>query len=224
MKTPAFRALIAVAAMMGALASCKCTGSDGASGAASTGEASGTGEASAAAVLTATGWKLQNGMLAELVTGPCGEAGALAVLLPVGIDHDPAERSGMARLAGRVLATMAGAGSGARTVETGGLHAGVGDGGGDALLGEIDGVGAWMGKVQPSEEDLRARRRSCWRRWGSSTGGRGGDRRAARGGGGAADAGERAADGDREGDRGDHAGGASGVLERAHEGGGRGWW
>ncbi|MEZ4295073.1 MAG: hypothetical protein R3B70_08840 [Polyangiaceae bacterium] len=170
MKTPAFRALIAVAAMMGALASCKCTGSDGASGAASTGEASGTGEASAAAVLTATGWKLQNGMLAELVTGPCGEAGALAVLLPVGLDHDPAGRSGMARLGGRVLATMAGAGRAARTVETGGLHAGVGDGGGDALLGEIDGVGAWMGKVQPSEEDLRARRRSCWRRWGSSTG------------------------------------------------------
>jgi zinc protease len=103
--------------------------------------------------------RLPNGLVVDLVAGPCGDSAALVVLLGSGIDHDPAGRSGLAHLAARVLASSAAAGRAARTVEAGSDHtlytvvvpA-------DRLHDELDEVAAWMGQRAPTEADLtRAR-------------------------------------------------------------------
>lgn len=155
--------LLAAAATLGPAAGCRCSGDPqgnptaggpGAQGT-GTGESTGTG----AAALAEQSFKLANGMQVDLVSGDCGEGAALGVLVHGGIDHDPAGRSGMARLAGRVLATAAPEGRAPRTVETGGdymVYSATASG--DRLLEELDEVAAWMSKTGPSEADLSRER------------------------------------------------------------------
>lgn len=146
--------LLSVAAML-APASCRCSGDKGGTEAPQGSAAQGTGEPA----LGEQSFRLQNGLSVDLVAGPCGDSAALAVLVGVGIDHDPAGRSGMARLAGRLLATSAPAGRAERSVETGGdytLYSVVAAG--DRLLEELDEVAAWMGQAAPKEADLERER------------------------------------------------------------------
>jgi hypothetical protein len=92
--------------------------------------------------------KLPNGLAVDLVSGPCGDSAALVVLIDGGIHHDPAGKSGMALIAGRVLSAAP------RTIETGSdymLYSVVASG--DQLLAELDTVAAWM-KSAPTESDL----------------------------------------------------------------------
>src|SRR5262249_20774837 len=114
----------------------------------------GTGTGTAAPGLTEQSFKLPNGLQVDLAGGPCGDSAALVVLVNVGIDHDPKERSGMARLAGRVLATSAKAGKAERTVETGSDYTAISVvAAGDKLLEELDEAAAWMAQA-PAEADL----------------------------------------------------------------------
>jgi zinc protease len=163
MKDRPLLVLLAVAAMMGPAAGCRCSGdpqgtTSGGPGAQGTGTGTGTA-AAAAPTLAEQSFKLANGMQVDLVSGACGEGAAVAVLIDAGIDHDPAGRSGMARLAGRVLATSAPAGRAERSVETGGDYTVYTvAAAGDRLLEELDEVAAWMSKTAPGEADLERER------------------------------------------------------------------
>lgn len=131
--------LLSLAAMLGTAASCTCSKTD----------------KPRTDVLTERPSRLQNGLQVDLVTGPCGDSAALVVLVNAGIEHDPPGRSGMARLAGRLLATSGAAGKAERTVETGTdytLYSVVVPG--DRLLDELDEVAAWMSRAAPTEADL----------------------------------------------------------------------
>lgn len=151
MKRRPFFALLSVAALLATAASCKCSGEQGGTAGPQGSAAQGTG----APTLAEKSLRLPNGLQVDLVTGPCSDSVALVVLVKVGIDHDPPGRSGMARLAGRVLATTAKAGQAERTVETGSdytLYSVVVAG--DRLLDELDEVAAWMAQAAPTEADL----------------------------------------------------------------------
>lgn len=151
-KRPLF-VLLSVAAML-APASCRCSGGQEGTGAAQGSAAGSTGEP-APPVMAERSFKLQNGLQVDLVDGPCGESAVIAVLVHVGIDHDPAGRSGMARLAGRVLATEIPAGRAERGVETGSDYTVYSvAAAGDRLLEELDEVAAWMSKTAPTEAGL----------------------------------------------------------------------
>ena len=69
--------------------------------------------------LTVQSFRLANGMEVELVSGPCGDEAAIAVLFGGGRDHDPPGRSGMAEVVGRILASSGGEN---RVVEIGADH------------------------------------------------------------------------------------------------------
>jgi predicted Zn-dependent peptidase len=136
-----FFVLLALAAMLAPAASCQC---------------SSCGQERRTETLAERSIKLQNGLEVDLVAGPCSDSAALVVLVKVGIDHDPPDRSGMAHLAERVLS---GAPSRAeRIVETGNEHTLYSVvAAGDRLLEELDEVAAWMARA-PTEADLgRAR-------------------------------------------------------------------
>ena len=156
-KRPVFM-LLAVAATLGSLASCRCSGEQSGTGAPA-GSSGTQGTSAGEPTLAARPFKLANGLQVELVEGPCGESAALAVLVQVGIDHDPAGRSGMARLAGRILATSAASGRAARSVETGSdftLYSVTVAG--DHLAEELSDVAAWMSQAGPTEADLTRER------------------------------------------------------------------
>lgn len=139
MKRRSLLALLALAATLGPAASCKCSGG---------------GEKGRVETLTERPFTLQNGLDVDLVAGPCGDPAAIVVLVTTGIDHDPPGRSGMAHLAGRVLATSGAAGRAERAVETGNdytLYSVVVAG--DRLLDELGEVAAWM-QAAPTEADL----------------------------------------------------------------------
>jgi predicted Zn-dependent peptidase len=143
MKTRSFLVLLALAATLGPAASCQCSGGD-----------KGRSE-----TLTERSFKLQNGLLVDLVAGPCSDAAALVVLVHSGIDHDPPDRSGMAHLVERVLATSGAPGRAERVVETGGDHTLYSVvAAGDRLLDELDEVAAWMSRAAPTEADLERER------------------------------------------------------------------
>lgn len=160
MKKRPFLALLAVAAVLAPTAACRCSGEpdrtqtlQGSSGGQS--GTQGTGEAA----LAEAAFKLPNGLAVDLVSGPCGDSAALVVLVNVGIDHDPPGRSGMALLAGRVLATSIAAGRAERVVETGNDYTTYSVvAAGDRLLDELDEVAAWMSKTAPTEADLERER------------------------------------------------------------------
>jgi len=142
MKRP-FLVLLALAAMLAPAASCQCSGN----------------KKERVESLAERSLRLENGLQVDLVAGPCSDSAALVVLMNVGIDHDPPGRSGMANLAGRVLATMAAAGRAERSVETGNdftLYSVVAAG--DRLLDEVGEAAAWMSQVAPTEADLSRER------------------------------------------------------------------
>lgn len=142
MRKRPFFALLALAATLGPAASCKCSG-----------------EKPPVETLAERSIKLQNGLHVDLVSGNCSDSAALVVLLKVGLDHDPPGRSGMAHLAGRILATSTPAGRAERAVETGSdytVYSIVASG--DRLLEELDEVAAWMSKAAPTEADLQRER------------------------------------------------------------------
>lgn len=135
-----FFLMIALAATLAPAASCTCSGKK---------------PETRAETLVERSQKLPNGLGVDLAAGPCGDSAAIVVLLHAGIDHDPADRSGMAHVAGRALASSAPAGNAARTVETGDdytLYSVVAAG--DRLLAELDEVAAWMSQRTPSEADF----------------------------------------------------------------------
>jgi hypothetical protein len=151
MKKRPFLVLLGLAAMLAPAASCRCSGEPQHTETLAGSAAPGTAEPT----LAEQAFRLPNGLAVDLVSGPCGDSTALVVLVNVGIDHDPAGRSGMAQLAGRVLSTSIAAGRAERTVETGNdytlcsvMVAG------DRLLDELDEVAAWMSKTAPTEADL----------------------------------------------------------------------
>jgi hypothetical protein len=140
MKKRPFVVILAVAAMLAASASCKC---------------SRTQQQPRVETLAEQSNKLQNGLETDLISGSCSDQAALVVLLKAGIDHDPPGRSGMAHVAGRVLATSAGAGRAERLVDTGNdytLYSVVVPA--VRLPEEVDEVASWMSKFTPSEADL----------------------------------------------------------------------
>lgn len=142
MKRP-FLVLLALAAMLAPAASCQCKSCD---------------QERRIETLAERSFKLQNGLQVDLVAGNCSDSAALVVLLHVGLDHDPPNRSGMAHLAERVLSTSTSAGKAERIVETGNdytLYSVVAAG--DRLLDELDEVAAWMARA-PSESDLERER------------------------------------------------------------------
>ncbi len=144
MKTRPLFALLALAALIAPLASCQCSRTE-----------QKRTETPPEPTLAEQSFKLANGLDVDMITGPCGESTALVVLLKVGIDHDPAGRSGMAQLAGRILATSTAPGRAERTVETGGdyiLYSVVVPG--DQLLDELNEVATWMSERSPTEADL----------------------------------------------------------------------
>ena len=109
--------------------------------------------------LTEQSFKLSNGLRVDIASGACGDVAAIAVLVRIGIDNDPVGRSGLARMVGYLVSTQGGAGKASKAVVTGNdftLYAVTANG--DGILGEIDGVGGWMSKYTPGDEDLgRAR-------------------------------------------------------------------
>ena len=141
MKRP-FIVLLALAAMLGPAASCRCAGKQ-----------------ERTETLAEQSFRLQNGLEVDLVAGPCSDAAAIAVLVKVGIDHDPPGRSGMAHLAQRVMSTPTASGRAERVVETGSdytLYAVTAAG--DRLFDALDEAAAWMARSEATEEDLtRAR-------------------------------------------------------------------
>jgi len=142
--------LFALATMVAPLASCQCSKSQ---------QQQETTETPAEPKLAEQSFKVASGLDVDMITGPCGDSAALVVLVNVGIDHDPAGRSGMAQLAARILATSGGAGRAERSVEAGSdylLYSVVVKG--DALVDEIDEVAAWMSQRSPTEADLTRER------------------------------------------------------------------
>ena len=140
---PAFVAL-ALALLTAPLASCQCSRT----------QQERTTEAPPEPKLVELPLKLANGLDVDLVTGPCGESAAFVVLIHVGIDHDPAGRSGMAQLAGRLLVTSAPPGRPERTVEVGNdylMMSVVGTE--EQVLLEIDDMASRMAQRTPTEAD-----------------------------------------------------------------------
>lgn len=66
---------------------------------------------------TAAQFRLENGLRVELYATSRGEKAALAVLFDIGADHDPAGRSGMARLVEHLFSTAGVSGKPARTID-----------------------------------------------------------------------------------------------------------
>ncbi len=154
----ALAALALLAVMLPLAASCQCAGdkSSGSPGA-STGAGTGTGAGAqeAKATLSERSFKLPSGLAVDLINGPCGDTPAVAVLFNMGVDHDPPGRSGLAQLAGRVLATTGAQGRAPRTTYVGSdftLYTVAAAP--DALEAEIAEVAAWMGQGAPTEADL----------------------------------------------------------------------
>jgi hypothetical protein len=143
MKTRPLLVLLALAAVPATSASCQCS------------RGQQEQEQRAEQTLTEQSFKLQNGLDVDLVVGPCGNSSALAVLVKLGIDHDPPGRSGLAHLATRLLATSAAPGRAERFVEIGDdymLYSVTATGG--KLLEELSDVVGWMSKLAPTEADL----------------------------------------------------------------------
>jgi hypothetical protein len=144
MKKRPLLSLLAVAAILAASASCRC----------SRGEQQPRPE-----TLAEHATRLHNGLELDLASGPCGDSAALVVLLKVGLDHDPPGRSGMAQLARRLLLASTAAGRPERTVETGSdftLYSVVLPA--DQLASEADAVAAWMSRFAPTEADVARER------------------------------------------------------------------
>lgn len=139
--------LLALAAALGPAASCRCSGGEQ------------RREPQRVETLTELSFKLPNGLSVDLAAGGKSDSAALAVLLHVGIDHDPKGRSGMVRLVERLLATSAAEGRAPRVVETGHdymLCSVVATG--DKLQGELSDVAAWMSQRAPTEAELKRER------------------------------------------------------------------
>ncbi|HEX2878725.1 MAG TPA: insulinase family protein [Polyangiaceae bacterium] len=56
--------------------------------------------------LAARQFRLANGVDVELVSGPCGDEAAVALLYGVGVEHDPVGHSGLSAVLGRVLSAI----------------------------------------------------------------------------------------------------------------------
>lgn len=148
MKTRPLFVLLALAALAGSTVSCQCSRKQ-----------QEPTEAPAEPKIIDQSFKLPSGLDVNLLTGPCGESTTLVVLFDVGIDHDPAGRSGMAQLVGRILSSTAAQGHAERTVEVGSdyiLYSVVVSG--DKILEEIDDVAAWMAQKEPMAADLNRER------------------------------------------------------------------
>lgn len=105
--------------------------------------------------LAVASFRLPNGLEVELVSGPCGDHAGVAVLYAVGADHDPAGRSGMARLVARISSAR----SGGVRIESGSEHtlASVVVAR-DTLPAELDAAAARMKRLELTEAELvRAR-------------------------------------------------------------------
>lgn len=100
-------------------------------------------------------YDLPNGLAVDLAPGPCGDSASLAVLVQGGVDHDPAGRSGMARVAERLLAARKGSVAEAGTDFT--LYSVAASR--EGLAAELDSVAAWM-KAAPAEADFAAAKSS----------------------------------------------------------------
>lgn len=109
--------------------------------------------------LSVQSMKLDNGLQVDVVSGPCGDAVTLAALFRVGIDHDPAGRSGLVHLVRRLLSTSLAKGAGTRVVEIGDSYtlytATVA---GADLTSELDAVAAWMSRFAVTDADLQRER------------------------------------------------------------------
>jgi zinc protease len=148
MKTRSLFVFLTLAALVGSTASCQCSRKQ-----------QEPTEAPPEPKIVDQSFKLANGLDVNLLTGPCGESTTLVVLLDVGIDHDPAGRSGMAQLAGRILATTAPQGRAERSVEVGSdyiLYSVVVSG--EQVLDELNEVAGWMSDKQPLAADLNRER------------------------------------------------------------------
>jgi hypothetical protein len=92
--------------------------------------------------------QLANGLKGSLIPGPCGDGAALSVVIAAGSDHDPAGRSGMAR----VVATLLGAwvGRDHMSVSLAGTS--------DQIMAKLDELAGKMARFQVTDDDLgRAR-------------------------------------------------------------------
>lgn len=107
--------------------------------------------------LAAASFRLANGLEVELVSGPCGEDDvAVITLFAVGADHDPVDRSGMARVVARLLSAP----GGATRVESGSDHTSMSVVvHKDRLAAELDALAARMPRLDATGADL-ARARS----------------------------------------------------------------
>lgn len=148
MKTRPLFVLLAAAVLAGSTISCQCSR-----------KPQEHSETPPEPTIADQSFKMPNGLDVHLLTGPCGESTSLVVLFDVGIDHDPAGRSGMAQLVGRILASAANQGGAQRTVEVGSdylLYSVVVSG--ENILNEIDQVAAWMVQKEPMAADLNRER------------------------------------------------------------------
>ncbi len=140
------------------MSSCRCASEDGADAGADA--AVDGGGAGAGKVMSEHASELPNGLRLELVAGPCGDAVGVAVVLAVGVAHDPAGRSGMAHLTERVLASLVKPGPSPHAVESGERYtlcsAAVTT---EGVLGELDRVAAWLAHV-PTEAELEREKKS----------------------------------------------------------------
>lgn len=119
--------------------------------------------------LASTSFELDNGLNVELVSGPCGDTVGVAVLFEVGMDHDPAGRSGMAHLVERLLSAPA---RPERLVSVGRDHTlysvAVPR---DRLLAELDDVAARMARSTVTEADFSLARSGALAELGNRHGG-----------------------------------------------------
>lgn len=146
-RRPVF-ALLGVAMMFAGATSCRCSGDQPPT------------EAPTKPTLSKQSFRLDNGLEADLASGACGDSVALVVLVPSGLNHDPPGRSGLAQLAGRILAASASEGRAERSVQTGSdftVYSVVVPG--DRLLDELEDIATWM-KTVPTEADLGRERAS----------------------------------------------------------------
>ncbi|MCA9625414.1 MAG: hypothetical protein KC731_40605, partial [Myxococcales bacterium] len=138
------RALLGWLALAGVLpvASCDCSG--GTKGDAPQGAGSVTATPAPPPKLVSRTFHLDNGLEVDLATGPCGERLGLALLLSLGIDHDPDGRSGMVQVVAEVLKGAAGASPHQPKVELGEaftLYTATPPA--DALPKELEAIAAW---------------------------------------------------------------------------------
>lgn len=159
-----FFALLSLAATLGATAACRCS-QDKSGSTDEVGASRGAGVEPRREILKEQSFQLDNGLRVDLVEGPCGDSATLAVLLNVGIDHDPAGRSGLVHLARRLssssplssspFSSSGGGGAPGRVIETGDDYTLYSvTAASDKLLDEIDALGTWMSGFAPTEEDL----------------------------------------------------------------------